>query len=237
MQMASSSPSRGSFLFVKVGFHFDFSIFIHFVTVNHTVWYPLCCSMSHQIVLLDLYLVISILCLHYTFPGVNTDVTLQAQPNVSQIQWLIRGWKWLAGSGWEHGMMAVLSVSLSFAMASSQTTSIVSLNCFLLSISSGATVGSVSICKGPLGYNCVTSGLCWYELRFCLAPYCGGSDNDSDGPWFMTVMSIMVMDHGLWWSQQLLWWTLIYDNDVDDGDRHGLWWLQQLWWWWCRWCW
>lgn len=64
----------------------------------------------------------------------------------------------------------------------SQTTSIVNLNCFLLSISSGAIVGSVSTCKGPSGYNCVTSGLCWYELRFRLAPYCGGYDNDSNGP-------------------------------------------------------
>lgn len=214
------------------------------------MWPPLCCSIPHQIVILHLYLVISILCLCDTFPDVNTDVTLKAEPNVSQIKWLIREWKWLKGQ--VLGSMAWwLSLSsLSFAMTSSQTTTIVHLNCFLLSISSGATVGSVSTCKGPLGYNCVTSGLCWHELRFLSSSILwwlwqwqwwtivyDSDDNDGDESSFMIVMPIMVMDHGLWWLHQLWWWTLIYDNDVNGGDRHGLWWLQQLWWWWCRWWW
>lgn len=76
--MTSSYTSRECFLFVKVGFCFDFSVVIHFVTIIHTVWLPLCCSMPHQTVILEFYLVISVLCLCYTFPDVNTDVTLQA---------------------------------------------------------------------------------------------------------------------------------------------------------------
>lgn len=72
-------PKRKDFfLIVNVGFYFHSSVFTHFVTISHIVWPPLLLNATSNCDSVFLiYLVISLLCLYFASPNVNTDVLMQ----------------------------------------------------------------------------------------------------------------------------------------------------------------